>query len=734
MNYAAAPQTQLAASNGQPVAVVPQTQPYQDGFDFASMIDPVQLRAMVWRNRWLALLIVALAIIAALAFTATATRIYTAQGSLQIDRETAAVLESEERGGAAYNDAYTFLQTQVDIMQSRYLAERVAQRLNLANDPAFLASMGATREGLPPAGAERTRRLGNMVRSGLDVNLPRNSSIVRVEYASADPQVAAKLVNGYLDAFAQANLSRRFDSTAYARQFLQDQLADAQDQLEASERASLAYARRFNLIDTSQGSGDGVSGGSSLTTSNLVQLNTALNDAQQRRIRAEQRWRTASGSAPLSLPEVQSNAAVQQLQQQKALAEAQYSELRQRYTDAHPSVAPVRRRISALDTQISEIAGQARQSIRQEYQSAQREESALRQRVQNLRGATQEEQDRSVQYNILKRQADTNRQVYDSLLQRLREVSQEAQLVSNNVSLLDRAQVPQAPSSPRPALNLALGLLAGLLAAGIAIVLRERLDDQVRDPSTINERLGLPLLGTIPKAEKGSDIRSQLDSPRSALAESYQSLVSLLRLNLDLENGTVLLMTSARGAEGKTTSSFATAQNLAAGGIRTLLIDGDMRRPAMHKMLGVKRDKGLSNLLSGELSPDDVVVKGDFDFIPAGATPANPAMLLGSAALPNTLEKLRSLYQVVLIDGPPVLGLADSPIYASKADLALLVVEAQETSRSQARIALRRLEASEGRMLGVILTKFDHAASGYGSDYGYSYYSYGNDKKGRGRD
>ena len=325
MNYAAAPQTQLAASNGQPVAVVPQTQPYQDGFDFASMIDPVQLRAMVWRNRWLALLIVALAIIAALAFTATATRIYTAQGSLQIDRETAAVLESEERGGAAYNDAYTFLQTQVDIMQSRYLAERVAQRLNLANDPAFLASMGATREGLPPAGAERTRRLGNMVRSGLDVNLPRNSSIVRVEYASADPQVAARLVNGYLDAFAQANLSRRFDSTAYARQFLQDQLADAQDQLEASERASLAYARRFNLIDTSQGSGDGVSGGSSLTTSNLVQLNTALNDAQQRRIRAEQRWRTASGSAPLSLPEVQSNAAVQQLQQQKALAEAQYS-------------------------------------------------------------------------------------------------------------------------------------------------------------------------------------------------------------------------------------------------------------------------------------------------------------------------------------------------------------------------------------------------------------------------
>lgn len=690
-------------------------------------------KAIFWRNRFLVLGIVALSILAALLLTLMATRYYTATGSVEIEEQAQKVLESEVAKNSTPADLFTFLQTQVDILESRYLAEQVVRRLDLAQKPDLVTRLRLDDEVLPAAGPQLANTLAERLQEQLTVTLPRNSQIVEVSYSSPDARLSADVANAFLDSYAESNLLRRAESTSYAREFLETQLAEAQQELEDGERAALAYARQAGLLDTSNsaGAGNGEATGPatlSITTSDLVQLNQALNAARQERIDAEQKWRTASGVPVLSLPQVQGNLAIQRLQEQRAVAQAEYSELRERYTDEYPTVMQVKERVSEIESQIGRIARDIRSSIRLEYTSAQRVESALDGRVRALRGETLTEQDRSVEYNILRRKADTSRQVYDSLLQRLREVSQESQLVSNNISVLDRAAPPLEPSSPRPLLNLVLGTIAGLLLAAVATVVREQIDSKIREPRQIEDWFDLPVLGVVPRAEKGSRPREQAMQPRSALSEAYQSLANTVRLNCG--SGGLIVVTSSRAAEGKTLTSYALAQNFLRMGSRVLLIDADLRRGRLDSMFERETEQGLSEVLSGQVAWRDAVNDTSLPFIAAGQRPADPALLLSSEALNAMLDEVLKDYDFVFLDGPPVLGLADAPILANMADTLLYVVESSLTKRSEVQTGLRRLGLAGKRPLGTIMTKFDAAAAGYGEEYGYTYYGYGEGESG----
>ncbi|HEY0625149.1 MAG TPA: GumC family protein [Allosphingosinicella sp.] len=464
------------AGGGRPL--VPASGLYADAFadepelyeeERGAALDLRAIWSALYRNRYLIAAVVAVALLLGLAATFLMTRIYRAEASVQIEQQTSRVLGTEEEEPlAGVQDADRFLETQLDVIRSRYLAERVAQDLKLFGNDRFFDAM-KIKAPEDPEGAltlEQTRREAVLrtISENRSVSLPRNSRIARIRFDSPDPALAARVANSFAANFITSNLQRKFDTSSYAREFLSSQLADAKQRLEESERNMLAYARGARLIDTSSGvaGSDQQNGPQSLTTSSLVQLNNAHTAAIAQRVQAQQKWATASATPPLALPEVLANPAIQELVQQRAEQLALYQQERQRRREDFPAVQQAAARIAELDRQIATLANNIKSGIRQQYQVAMQQEQALSGNISRLKGETLAEQDRSVRYNILKREADTNREMYEGLLQRYRQVSAEAGVTANNISMLDQADTPSEPVSPRPVLNLALAGMAGL--------------------------------------------------------------------------------------------------------------------------------------------------------------------------------------------------------------------------------------------------------------------------------
>ncbi|WP_448657999.1 GumC family protein [Sphingomonas sp. CJ99] len=705
-------------------------------------IDFRSIWLVIRRNLILIVGVVALALAIGLVITMLMTPRYSAQTSLQIEQQAAQVLEGGQgvEPATSFQDVERYLQTQVDVLQSRAMAERVAQSLNLFNNSdRFFQEMAITPPEPNPT-ISRPDQVRNLIvgsiMDGLTVELPRDSRVVTITFESAGPRIAAQIANAYANEFIKSSLQRKFDSTAYARNFLAQQLAEAKTRLELSERELNAYAREAGLIRTNttqRGPSEtgGGSSGASVTTATLVQLNQAANNATTSRILAEEKWRSVQGIPLLSIPEVLGNASIQGLLQQRATISAELNDELARHREGHPTVLQIKARLAETNVQIENIATGIRQSLRQQYESAREQEQSLASQVDTLKSDTLAEQDRSVRYNILQREADTNRTLYDGLLQRFKEISASAGITASNISIVDAATIPRGTSSPKVFLNLALALLAGLAIAGIVVFVREQLDDAIRGPEDIERKLGLSTLGLIPISQEPS-ILDELENPRSAVAEAYNSLrVSLL---YSTPNGLppLLHVTSTEPGEGKSTTSFALSRGLARLGKRVVLIDIDLRRPALHNMMATESSPGLTDLLIGNFSLDAVVRPTDqegLSFIPAGLIPPSPTELLGHPRLQELLTECRKRFDVVVLDGPPVLGLADSPLLAALTRATIFVVEADRGRFGATKTALRRLQNSQTHVIGAVLTKFDpkKTAGGYGH-YGYSYYHYGSEK------
>lgn len=703
-------------------------------------IDLRHLVALVYRNRWLIMTVFMLCVVTAILVTMFSTRIYSASASVQIEQQAAKVLEgsSERDGGASGQEADRFLQTNLDIVQSRALAIRVAESLNLYKNDSFITRMGGKIASAPYAGLTlaltRREQVIALLMRNLQVRLPRNSRIVSIAFVSRDPSLAATVANSYAENFISSNLRRRYDASSYARQFLEEQLGLAKSRLEASERAMIQYSRQAGLLDTSQGvaatAGDTATSGGprSLTTANLIQLNAAFVAAQAARVAAEERYRAASETPLFSLPEVQQSQAIQLLRQQRAQLQATADQALTRYRSDYPLVQQTNAQIAGLDRQIERLARDAMGAIRNQYLVARAQEDALAAKVSGLREAMLGEQNLSVRYNLLKRESDTNRTMYDGLLQRYKEVSAEAGVSANNISMLDSATRPTAPFSPRPLVNLAIALLAGLALSVLIVLARERFDDAVRTPEDVSAKLDLPFVGTVPLLPSGMLPENALNDPKSGFSEAHFALRTSLQLASPDGLFRSLLVTSGREAEGKSTTSYALAHAFAQVGRRTLLIDGDMRRPSLHKFFGGERDsRGLSMVLARQISVTDAVRSTEIEnlfYMPAGSLPPSPTEILSGGWLPEVVAEAARQYDLVIIDGPPVLGLADAVLYATAVQTTVYVVEAGRARNGQGKAAVRRLLGSGGKVLGAILTKFNPRYAGYGYEYSY-YYNYG---------
>lgn len=703
-----------------------------DGEQSDSPFNLVVLLAIVRRNLWLIGGTVLLALTVAVIITALTTRRYMATASIQIEQKADRVFETEDVQASTTGDSASFLQTQVDILNSRATKLRVAQKLALLTDKRFFERMGIDRPATIATGAS-TRATREAVIGVLNQNftalLPNNTRIIRLTFSSPDPVLAAQIANTFAEEFIASNLSRKYDSSSYARSFLSAQLAETKVRLEESERALNDYARSASLVSTSNAGAGAASSQQSITTNSLFQLNEAANVARTARIAAEEKWRGAAMAPLRTIPDVLLNSGYQNLVAQETAIRIRVSDERTRHLPDHPSVVQLQAQANVVSAQIDSLASSIRASIRQNYEFAQRQEQALQQQVSALSGNRLSEQDRSVRYNILAREVSTNRALYDALLQRFREVSAIAGVSSNNISVIDVAEPPTAPYSPQLVANMAIAILAGFAIAAALVFVREQLDDLVRTPEDIALKFGLPALAAIPMIRGGSPLQ-ELHRPRSPISEAYGALIASLRYSSANGLPKTLFVTSAQPSEGKSTTSYAIACGLARVGYRTVLVDSDLRRPSLHRILNLPTAIGLSTILTRQSLIEETSVPTDHEnlfFIPAGPIPPEPTDILGGAWASEVFQKLTSQFDFVVVDGPPVLGLADAPLIAAMLEGTVFVVEANRGRRGGAKNALRRLRAVHARLVGGVLTKFDPKRAGLSGQYGYyqDYYEYG---------
>jgi capsular exopolysaccharide synthesis family protein len=707
-------------------------------------IDLLAYWQILRKRRWLVLGVLASILALTLLVTLLTPPVYRASATLQIDREAMQVVQVEGLQTEAATDSGDFYQTQYELLRSRALAERTADTLGLANSASLqnvakhswlsrlMQSLRPqTRAEAAAAGkAAKTaalREAVQVVQGGLTVDPVRNSRLVKISFDSGNPAFSARVANTLAEGFIAQQLEHKFGASSYAKTYLEDHLRQFKAKLEQSERELVAFAQKENIVTA----GDGER---SLVSQNLSELNSQLADAQSQRIRAEARWREASASSGAALPaDMLANSIVRTLQQQRADLQGQYQQKLQVFKPEYPEMKQLQGQIGELDKQIAGELRNIRASVKSEYTAAQAQESLLLGKLDALRNQTLDVDNRSIQYNILKREVDTNRQLYDAMLQRYKEIGIASGVGTNNVSIVDRALPPSSRFKPNLTLNLAIGLLLGAVLGVLSAFVLEFMDQTLKTPQDVEQRLRLSVLGIIPRLKKQEVPSQALRDLRSAFSEAYRSVRTALQFSTDSGVPKVLLVTSAGPAEGKSTTAWSLARNFAQLGKRTLLIDGDLRNPSLHKVAEVRGEIGLSNLLSGAANINEAVQDTDdprLKIVLAGPLPPNPAELLAGSKLISLLTVAAESYDQVVIDGPPVLGLADAPILANASAGTLLVVEAGKTRIQAAQMAVKRLLLARARIIGVVLSKYaaQQQSSGYG--YGsYGYYAYGGHKQ-----
>lgn len=712
---------------------------YVDGepsFDIREII------AIIRANLIVISVIVAATFALAIIATLLQTPRYTAETTLQINDQSAQIFgkqdDTMQDPVVAATDTERFLQTQVDILKSRALAERVAQKLRLVGNPKFYDAMGVR----PPTSDLTRAELEDLtiqtIERARDVDLPRNTRLATVSFISTQPELAARIANAFASEYIQTNLQRRFDSSAYAREFISGQLSEARAKLERSERDLNSYAREVGLIRDRDSSASGSPYqrgrvGSSVTTTSLLEINTAANQAQAARIAAEGRWKLIANGNLLSSPDVLANPAISALLAQRAQQMAELEKQRASHLEDYPIVQQLKAQVGVIDAQIQSVARSIKASVKQQYDAALDAERSLAQQVNELKSSSLAEQDELVQYRLLEREADTNRTVYEGLLQRYKELNAAAGISASNISIIDPAVPPIRPSSPNLLRNLLVALVVGFGSAAAFIYLRTQLDDSVKVPEDVEGKLQMPLLGVIPLAQD-IDVEVAMEDPKSPISEGYNSLRSALLYSTSSGLPKTMLVTSSQPSEGKSTTSIAIARGIARLGRSVVLLDLDLRRPALHRaiaMLNAENSRGVSSILTHQSTVDEALRDTDLDHlkvITSGPIPPSPTELLSSSRMTQLLEELTARFDLVLLDSPPVLGLADSPLLAALVEGVVIVIQSDRSRRGSLKASLRRLRSMRTNVLGGVLTKFDPSDTGnrYSEYYGYNYYQYSN--------
>ena len=662
----------------------------------------------------LSFIAIGLGLVLAVLLTLMTTPMYRADVTLEVNAPSVEILDEKQRDRADGSSMWDIVATQAGLLSSRSLAERVAQDLNLAANPDFVGTEGDA--------AARLREAAGRIQAGLKVEIPEDGQLIKFNYVSESPELAARIANGLADGFINSSLQRRYDASAYARKFLQQQIAKTRTDLEKSERELVAYAQAEGIINTaSSEKGQQPSDASSLQGESLIALNQALAAATARRVQAEGAYRQAQLSGVADATQ-----ATQGLRESRAALEAEYQDKRTLMKPDHPDMLSLRSRIDELDRQIASAGAQAgggrASTLLADYRAALSAEGALQSRVASLKGSVLDLRGRSVRYNILQREVDTNRGLYDALLQRYKEIGVAGGVGASPVSIVDRADPPAGPYKPNLLYNLIGGLGLGLLAGIAAALALEFLHDTIKNREDVRTKLNLACLGVVPRRKGKGSVVEDLKDPASAVSEAYSAVLAALRFSTEHGAPKVMLVTSTEASEGKSSSAFALAQNYSRRGESVLLIDADLRRPVFR---GASNRQGLTKLLTNDDPARGHILETQFEnlwLLPCGPTPPNPADLLSTGRFKEIVRETTEHFERIIIDGPPVVGLADALLLAAVAGNVMLVIEAGRTRTRAAREAIERIQASGAHIIGATLTKSTDEGSHYGyrlSHYGY---------------
>jgi capsular exopolysaccharide synthesis family protein len=726
--------------------------------------DVIDLRAL-WdvlvRRRSVIIALAILGVLIALVATFVATPVYRSTVLLQIETEGSRVVDygsvtQEEVAG--YRANQDFYKTQYELLESRTLARRVMDQLGLemvANPErgvrallhgtvdtikSWLALVTAADPAASESGLDAEvmaeRKAEEAFLAHLTVEPIRDSRLVRIHYDSSSPIEAAEVANAVAANFIALNLERRYDASAYAKQFLQDQLAQARATLEDAEKRFVAYAREREIVNTNDRL--------EITLAKLREMNTQLVMVEAERIAAEAEYQELLASGAKGVADVLDSQLVQKLKERRSELEAEYRENLKVLKPKYPTMVQLREQIGELSQQINGEVASISSGIKGRYESKMREEAKLTQRIAELKEEALTLQDRSTDYETLRREVQTSRELFDGLLQRMKEVGVAAGIGENNISIVDPALVPAEPYKPSLELNLFLGFGLGLFAGLALAFLLDALDDRLKSPEELEELTGASVLTLIPRVSAGELGLAPAElgllthhDPTSPLAEAVRSLRTQLLFSTPDGVPDVLHFVSAVPGEGKTTASANAAIAFAQAGSSVLLIDADLRNPSLHHVFSLPNISGLSNHLIGSATALEVSqptpVRGLFT-ITSGPLPPNPVELLMGARMVDLLRLASERFDLVIVDSPPVIGLADALVLGNLAKATVLVVDLEQSGRREIAGAVRRLRQANVRLAGTVLSKVGRSGSGYGYGYGYGYsYEYGANRGGVGR-
>jgi capsular exopolysaccharide synthesis family protein len=721
------------------------------------------LRVIV-KRRWIIMTVTLAVVMITAIVTWKATPIYRATIKIQIDPEENAVLPFKEAmdPGSTYAQSQEYLQTQFKVLASETLADRVIRALDLESNPSFLpevkpsvtstavkwlrslfsSSEGAqNRPAVQPVKPLYSKYSSALV-GNLTVNPVRNSRLVEVSFDSRDPRLAATVVNTLAEQYIDLNFETKYEATTKASDFLARQLTDLKARVEKSEEDLVRFSQQHNIYETSDKE--------NVILQKLADLNAALTAAQADRIQKESVWNIARPAAPGEFPQVLRSDLIKELETNVANLRVEQARLKASFKPGWPQLDQVTGQLTEAEAQLKAEQNKAIKNVETEYRTALNREQLLGQALDAQKAEASDLNENSIQYNILKRQVDTDKQLYDGLLQRLKEAEVSAGLKSSNIHVVDAAEPPGSPYKPNKPLNLGLALTIGLiLGVGLAFF-TENLDSSLKTPADIDRYLGLPSLGVIPMqaatlAPQKSKLllagasNAGLDAnavelvahynPRSLLAEAYRSLRTSILLSSN--NGSpprVILVTSSQQGEGKTTTAINIAITLAQTGGQVILLDCDMRNPRVHRALNLKSDAGMSTYLSGQSDLPPLIQKtevANLFAVSVGRIPPNPAELVGSSRMKEGLALLAESFSYIVIDSPPVLAVTDARILGAIVDGVILVLKGGETPRQAARMTRRLLHEVHARIIGTLLNDVDIYSTDYSYYARYYYYGYG---------
>jgi len=671
--------------------------------------------------------------------------VYVATARIEIDRENANILPFQ--GADSYDymmDLDNYIETQSKILTSETLALQTIRNGGLTARPEFSSPSGPSEAVAigSLANQKRPPELGEFLGS-LSVKRVPSSRLMDVSFESTDPQLAARIVNAHINTYIEQNFRSKYESTTQASTWLADQLGELKIKVQKSEDARIAYERQNQIwtLDDKQ----------NITSQRLADVNKELTEAQSERMRKESLYEFAKSGNLDAVPQVQGSAGLTDLIKKQSDASAQYTDELSQYGPNFPRVQRLQTQLKELDDRIEKEKKKIVDVLESDYREARQREELLTKALDQQKAETNQMAEKLVEYNILKREAEANKTLYEGLMTKLKETAISQGLRSSNIRVVDPAMIPSTPARPAKTRNVTLAFLVGLVGGIGLALMREYLDNTVKTPDDIETLARLPSLAVVPQfagsngnakkhrllqglAANGHEKRIELVAqhlPKSQMSEAFRALRTSILLSQADHPPQVILVTSALPREGKTTAAANLAVTLAQLGDSTVLVDADLRKPGVGRLLNLSGGKyaGLSSYLAGVSSLDLVTVPHpaipNLAAIPTGPLPPNPADLLSSHKLADAIAELRKKFKFIVIDSPPIMAATDAVILSVQTDGVLLVVRSGETPKEAFTRTRDLLNSVKCRILGVVLNAVDSNAPDYYYSYRYYPYSYG---------